>query len=152
FRVPAASFDIGWHAPASCVLGNGCGVPGYWMITDCQNTAMPTSLPVFNPGFRMSTFDALVLLLGAIGSAVLYCYVGWAGMLIAFVTGHFFLFCNVLRVARPLELVWAAIFVMMSATTILLQSPGWPISLGLSLTTTVAVIVISLCRPSYHGI
>ncbi|CAK0748261.1 hypothetical protein CCP3SC1_1760005 [Gammaproteobacteria bacterium] len=38
-------------------------------------------------------------------------YVWWAGLLIGLVLGHFFLFCNVFRVTRQTELIWAGAFI-----------------------------------------
>ena len=108
--------------------------------------------PLFSPGFRLSTIDVCVLLVGAI-----CCYFGvkvawWLGSVVAFTVGHFFLFCNVFRMPRPLELAWATLFVSLSASTVATQVPGWPISFGVSLAGTVAVVAFQMRQPSYHGI
>ena len=63
----------------------------------------------FQPGFRMSPIDVFVLGAGVVGTIVLSSFLSWIGLLVAFVVGHFFLFCNVLRVPRVLELAWAGI-------------------------------------------
>lgn len=72
--------------------------------------------------------------------------------MIAFVVAHFFLFCNVFRISRPLELVWAAVFVALAGSTVVNEMPGWMVTIMGSLIVTVVVIAIEMCRPSYHGI
>jgi hypothetical protein len=106
----------------------------------------------FNPGFRLSALDVVVLIIGLAGTVIAGSMVHWSGFAIAFVVGHFFLFCNVFRVSRRLELLWAAVFVGLAVSTTLVQFPGWPISIGITLFTTLLVIVLEMRRPSYHGI
>jgi hypothetical protein len=106
----------------------------------------------FAPGFRLSTTDAVVLVSGAIAAVALAAIVPWWGLTIAFVVGHFFLFCNVVRMARPLELAWAGVFLALAAATIALEAPGWPLTTSISLVATAVVVAIQMRRPSYHGV
>jgi hypothetical protein len=76
----------------------------------------------------------------------------WTGFVIAFVVAHFFLFCNVFRMSRPLELVWAAIFVGLAGSTVVNEAPGWMVTVAGSLVVTVVVIAIEMRSPAYHGI
>jgi hypothetical protein len=69
----------------------------------------------FKPGFRVSAIDVAVLIVGACATAYVATYAPWIGIAIGFVVAHFFLFCNVVRMARRLELTWAAIFVALAA-------------------------------------
>ena len=108
--------------------------------------------PPFKPGFRIDTKDALVLVVGGIASVLAAQVEWWMGMVIGFAVGHFFLFCNVFRVARPLELAWTAVFVVMAGTTIALGTPGWAVTTGCTLAATILVIVMQLRKPSYHGV
>lgn len=110
------------------------------------------SQPRFRPGFRLSMIDIAVLVCGAIAAVAFWPETGWMGFIIAFVIGHFFLFCNVFLIARPLELAWSAVFVVLAAGTILTETPGWPVTIAVSLSATVMVILIAMRRPSYHGI
>ena len=106
----------------------------------------------FTPGFRLSKLDLVVLLAGVAGALLFGALVWWAGFVIAFVIAHFFLFCSVFRLSRPLELVWAAIFVTLAASTVTAGFPGWWVTAGVSLAATVAVVAIQMRRPSYHGV
>jgi hypothetical protein len=106
----------------------------------------------FAPGFRLSVVDVFVLVGGTAASIALSMYVWWWGLVPAFVLGHFFLFCNVIRMARPLELVWAGMFVALAGATVAFETPGWLVTLVLSLLVTVVVVVVELRKPSYHGV
>jgi hypothetical protein len=106
----------------------------------------------FRPGFRIDAIDTCVLIAGAVSSAIAAQVEWWMGLTIGFAIGHFFLFCNVLRAARPLELTWAAVFVMMAGSTIATGQPGWAVTLGCSLVVTLIVVVVQVRKPSYHGV
>jgi hypothetical protein len=60
---------------------------------------------------------------------------------VAFVVGHFFLFCNVFRISRKYELIWAVSFVAnMLATTSFAWS--WTTGMLAQLAMTVLVLVV----------
>jgi hypothetical protein len=107
---------------------------------------------VFKPGFRIDVIDALVVAGGIVATVLLAQVEWWMGLIVGFSVGHFFMFCNVFRVAKSLELTWSVIFVGLTATTIVTGLPGWPVALGVTLVTTFVVIAAQLRRPSYHGI
>lgn len=106
----------------------------------------------FAPGFRLSSLDIVVLVVGVVGATAMAAIVPWVAFVIAFVVGHFFLFCNVVRMARPLELIWAAIFTTCAAATILTGQPGWLSTGAISLLATAVVVALELRKPSYHGL
>lgn len=108
--------------------------------------------PTFAPGFRLSVVDGLVLLAGVAGTIILSMIVWWWGFVLGFVLGHFFLFCNVVRMARPLELLWSGVFVALAGATIVLETPGWLVTALLSLVVTAIVVVVEMRKPSYHGV
>ena len=108
--------------------------------------------PPFAPGFRVSFIDGLVLAFGVAGSIVLWSTLWWAGLCIGFVVGHFFLFCNVFRISRKRELVWASVFLLLACSTILCGFPGWLPTFSLSVLLTVILIRREMTQPSYHGI
>jgi hypothetical protein len=56
------------------------------------------------------------------------------------------------RMARPLELLWAGIYVVLAGATIVFESPGWLLTTLVSLLVTVIVVLIEMRKPSYHGV
>ena len=46
----------------------------------------------FQPGFRLSTLDVVILIVGGVASAYAVTVDQWLGVAIAFVVMHFFLF------------------------------------------------------------
>lgn len=106
----------------------------------------------FAPGFRLSKVDVFVLVGGTMGAIVLSMYGWWWGFILAFVLAHFFLFCNIVRIARPLELIWAGVFISLAGTTIAFEMPGWLVTVPVSLFVTVVVVVVEMRKPSYHGV
>ncbi|MHC5055072.1 MAG: hypothetical protein ACYTKD_10195 [Planctomycetota bacterium] len=108
--------------------------------------------PDFSPGFRLSSLDLCVLALGLAGSAAAGIVSCLAGLVVACVVGHFFLFCNVFRVSRPPELAWAAVFMASAGGTILWRVPGWIATAAVTVGATIAVVLVEMRRPSYHGV
>jgi hypothetical protein len=96
--------------------------------------------------------DIAVLGIGSVAAAVAWKSFWWAGLVIAFVLGQFFLFCNVFRVARKPELIWSAFFLFVAVPTVLTDIPGWPLTIATALLSTVGVVVCEMRKPSYHGI
>jgi hypothetical protein len=96
--------------------------------------------------------DVIVLLVGIVTSIYLYSVYPVASYIILCVVGHFFLFCNVVRMSRIPELVWSVTFIGLVSSYLLV---GW-----LSGLTLAIIIVIITCvlvaleskKPSYHGI
>ena len=108
--------------------------------------------PSFNPGFRISVFDMLVLGVGIVGALVVSNKIGWAGLAIGFVLLHFFLFCNVFRISRTSELVWAAAFLTLAVSTVQTELPGWKPTFTIALFLSSTLIWIETKREYYHGI
>jgi len=82
------------------------------------------NLAAFAPDFRFSVVDGFVLVGGVAGTIVLSIFAWWEGFAIGFVIAHFFLFCNVVRMARRLELLWGGVFVALAGATIAIGTPG----------------------------
>jgi hypothetical protein len=106
----------------------------------------------FEPGFRIDAIDVLVLVAGAVATVLLADVQWWMGLVVGFAVGHFFLFCNVFRVGKPLELAWSAVFVVLAGGTIVTGQPGWLATIAVTLAATLFVIVAQMRKPSYHGI
>ena len=100
----------------------------------------------------MSKFDVAILVVGIVATIAAATVEWWIAFIIEFVIGHFFLFCNVVRLARPLELAWAAVFMALAAGTIIAGIPGWLATAGFSLAATAVVVAVEARKPSYHGV
>ncbi|WLE97112.1 MAG: hypothetical protein QTN59_20860 [Candidatus Electrothrix communis] len=107
---------------------------------------------VFSPGFRLSVIDVIVLFLGTIGSILLHSMENPLSLVVLFTLAHFFLFCNVLRMCRRFELIWAALFLLLSVNTILFSMPNWLGTTLIMLGITAVLTVLHMRQPSYHGI
>lgn len=69
------------------------------------------------------------------------------------VVGHFFFFCNVFRVRRSYELIWAVAFLVNVAFWMVWQlSLEWLPPLLTQLPITMLVIGMEIRSPQYHGI
>jgi len=102
-------------------------------------------------GFRFSLTDGLAIVVCIAATIWGLRVVGEVAWLFPFVLGHFFLFCNLFRVPRKPELVWAGMFLLL-ATGCLIVDASILHSLWLVLPMTAAVLIYSIRLPSYHGI
>lgn len=103
-------------------------------------------------GLRFSRTDAAVLAAGAVLTWVLWRHLGQFALLVPVTLGHFLLFCNVFRVRRGVELLWAGVFVANFAAWALLGEFTWWGILGVQTPVTVAILVIEVRHPGYHGV
>ena len=107
---------------------------------------------VFKPGFRLSELDVGFMFLVFVWSAFLARFFEQLGIAALFALCHFFLFCNVLRATRLLELLWAAAFVGLWSSAYFRGVPSWPHTYAWAFAVTVAVTVVQVRLPSYHGV
>ena len=105
----------------------------------------------FSPGFRLSWIDVVILLGGAVGMGVLVPMDFWIGVSVGFVVGHFFLFCNVLRMSRVPELVWAGVFVGLAIGAVV-GVVAWRWVFGVGGGVIVVLAGIESRRACYHGV
>lgn len=108
--------------------------------------------PAFAPGLRFSLIDGIVVLISVVATLLLSMMTWWWGFIVGFTVLHFYLFCNVFRISRPLELFWSGLFVALAGLTITTASPGWVITIVISLIVTAFIIGIEMKKPSYHGV
>ena len=106
----------------------------------------------FRPGFRLSVVDVIVVLIGAGSSLLLDGMENPLGQTVLFTVAHFFLFCNVLRMRRSFELIWAALFVILASLSLSYNVPTWPVTVLIMLAVTLVLTVLQVRQPSYHGI
>lgn len=109
-----------------------------------------TSHPLY--GFRLSRVDLIVVSLTMIASFEITRRDLPFAWILACVVGHFFLFCNVFRVRRSYELMWAAVFLLNVAYWMAFHlSLEWLPPLLTQLPFTIAVIAAEIRSPQYHG-
>ncbi len=108
--------------------------------------------PDFQPGFRLSEIDVGILLAGLPISVLIGRLDESLTLVVLFTLAHFFLFCNVVRMSRPLELLWAVLFVVLAVSTILSGFPPWIYTFSIMLLVTAILMVVQVLRPSYHGV
>jgi hypothetical protein len=108
----------------------------------------------FRPGFRFSLWDGVVLVLGALGAFnCARVQFWWLTIIIGWVVGHFFLFCNVFRLSRGPELIWAAGFIFVAGDSYgAYDYSRVVLDGGISLLLTVILLVLEMRKPYYHGV
>ena len=106
----------------------------------------------FRPGMRFSPLDGLALMIGALAIVATISLSPELAALMGIALGHFFLFRNVFRIRRSSELLWATVFVTLAGGTLLSGTPGWPWTLSVSFGLSLALILLEMRSPSYHGL
>jgi len=120
-------------------------------VLTMQTTAEPKQKPR-TWGFRFFLSDALVIGILMVAAAVLRRMEHPLWWLLIIVAGHFFLFCNIFRVRRRFELVWAGLFLVNSTLWVWSGNLNWILVVGTQLPVTVCVIVMEIRSHRYHGI
>ena len=103
-------------------------------------------------GFRLSAFDVVILAFGVVASPFLFLAVGSLALVVPYVIGHFFLFCNVFRIRRKPELIWAALFLVNTAVWVFWGAINVFGILCVPLIATVVIIAVEMRKPYYHGV
>lgn len=103
-------------------------------------------------GLRLSVSDVFVLVLGIATGIVGWIYIGELALFVPFVVVHFFLFCNIFRVRRTPELVWAGLFLLNCFIWSALGQMEVEWIFALQLIVTFALIMNELRSPHYHGV
>ncbi len=103
-------------------------------------------------GLRFSLLDGIVLAVAVVATAATYDFTAGLSLLGLFVVAHFFLFCNVFRIRRKPELIWAGVFVANClAWSIFHRLHIAGICLPQCLLTAILVIY-EIRQPTYHGV
>lgn len=103
-------------------------------------------------GFRLSIVDVLFLLAAGTAVALLQNRLGVWVWSIPVAVGHFFLFCNVFRVRRSLELIWTAILFCNAGAWVAADRFTWAAVLLVQTPFTLAAIVLEMRSRRYHGV
>jgi hypothetical protein len=114
-----------------------------------RSDGMPAS---FQPGFRFSASDVVMLIAAGAFAWWVYDRGPWLAKVTAFVVVNFFLFCNVFRVGRSQELLWTIVFIGLAAARLRMGTFEWITIYSISGALTIALILIEMRKPSYHGV
>jgi len=102
-------------------------------------------------GFRLSPFDLVFLAVGVLAAILTRGLPGDPSTLIGIVVGHFFLFCNVVRLRRSFELAWAGVFVALAVVGWGLGVQRWFVPLAFVTPYTVLLVLLDVRSGCYHG-
>jgi len=103
-------------------------------------------------GFRFSLIDSVALGVFALTAFALHRFGSTLSWVVAIVAAHFFLFCNIFRVVRRRELIWAGIFVLNTLFWVLLARLDWFNVLACQLPVSAGVIAWEIRATRYHGV
>lgn len=103
-------------------------------------------------GFRFSLMDAIAIGVFLCAAAGLWHLDNPLWWLLLIALGHFFLFCNVFRIARRRELFWTTVFVLNVGFWVWFGRLIWTEVLLCQLPFSASVILDEMRRSGYHGI
>jgi hypothetical protein len=103
-------------------------------------------------GFRFSLTDALAVLAFMSAAAVLWRLGSVFWWILVIAAGHFFLFCNVFRIIRRRELIWAGLFILNVGVWTALGLLTWPRVLLCQLPITISLVLADMRSRGYHGV
>lgn len=111
----------------------------------------PAALPRAEAGFRCSARDEAGLTAAALLATAASWYSVDAAIVIVTVVGHFFVFCNVVRLRRSFELTWAACYTAAAAVLTKLDAfHAGPLALAIT-PVTLLLIALEVRSARYHG-
>lgn len=103
-------------------------------------------------GFRLSVVDVVFLAVAGVATWWLWPEIGAMAGVIPLAVGHFFLFCNVFRIIRWKELLWAGVCLVNVSAWAVCADVWWPGILMVQLPLTVVLVWSEMRHPRYHGI
>ncbi|WP_372364700.1 hypothetical protein [Candidatus Uabimicrobium sp. HlEnr_7] len=103
-------------------------------------------------GFRLSIIDIVFLTFAAILTYVAYPFMDVFTWIIPFVVVHFFLFCNVFRVHRNSEILWAIVFCANVIVHFHIFTFQWLTVLMIQIPITIIIILRQIFFLHYRGI
>lgn len=103
-------------------------------------------------GFRFSATDLAAIFVCVATTWGLRSTLGDFVWLLPITLGHFFLFCNVFRIWRRYELIWAVIFVVNVCVWFAINRFSWATVLLTQAPVTLTAIACEIRSDRYHGI
>lgn len=149
-KIPLESFSNYIRQGSSLLRGRETVIDG--TSFDGPEAALSKSGRPRNWGLRLSKLDCFVIVFSVVATVALGSFTNGYSMIGMLVVTHFFLFCNVFRIPRTPELVWAGAFLTI-CLTLLICDVLHPLILSVAiLPVTVMVLVHAIRLPSYHGV
>ena len=105
----------------------------------------------FKPGFRIFITDIIFIVALAIFAVSISSINRYLSIIIFLPCIQFFLFCNVFRIRRKTELIWATLYLIVGYCGYYFQINTYLIAFIL-LTTGMLLIFREFKHPGYHGI
>ncbi len=103
-------------------------------------------------GFQFSRTDAQAIAVIMAAVLVLWRMGNPLWWILVISAGHFFLFCNVFRIVRRRELIWAGLFVVNVGIWIWTDRLTSPCVLLCQLPITAGLFIADMREPRYHGV
>lgn len=103
-------------------------------------------------GFRLSWTDIAIIVACLIATVILYPSIGPLVLVGPITLGHFCLFCNVFRIRRAYELIWAVAFVFNFGMWSFFADISWYRILAVQTPLTVLLIGCEFFSSRYHGV
>jgi len=100
-------------------------------------------------GFRFSIMDLLIFTGGIVATVALWPIVGEFALIVPYLLGHFFLFCNTFRVGGERSLIW--VFSFLINAYFWLQTQNMLLHLIIQTAVTAALITQCVLSKNYHG-
>jgi len=113
----------------------------------CERTARSPAW-----GFRFFATDAIVVIAAAAGAILLRRMENPIWWVLAIVVGHFFLFCNVIRMRRGFELTWSVLFILNISFWMWMENLSSTTVVACQLPITAAFVIAEMRSTRYHGI
>ena len=105
----------------------------------------------FKPGFRLSIMEFMFFVIMAAATWALMGVNGYCAWMAMFSAVMFFHFCNIFRIRRLPELVWATCYVVAGIVGYMMELSVWVVIGGLY-ALGLGIIAHEFKRPDYHGI
>jgi hypothetical protein len=122
------------------------------MMHDAEHLPGRHAQPEFRPGFRLNVLDCILIGAGAIAAYFAITLKSLPATIPAYVIFTFFLYCNVFRIRRTPEFIWAGVFTILALTSFYFGQPSWLVVFAVGVALSMILIAIAMRHPSYHGI
>jgi len=105
----------------------------------------------FKPGFRISIIDLIFIVFVTVLAVSISSINHYLSIIIILPCVQFFLFCNVFRIRRKTELIWATLYLLFGYSGYYFHINTY-LFVFISLSTGIILIISEFKHPGYHGI